>query len=282
MNGILCGIGVGPGDPELLTLKAVRKIKESDIILLPAATRESCHSYGIARLAVPEIDEKEIICRNFPMTRDTAALDAAHDAIAEEVLGWMRQGKKVAFLTIGDPTVYSTFTYIASRIRVAGGQTETISGIPSFCAAAARLGISLGDREEQIRIIPGSAAVRMVSGEDSGNAAVRMVSGEDSGKAAVRDLSGADSGNSATRMETADIDTESETRIYMKSGRKLAELKAVLREEQQALQEGEELQIYSVSNCGMANEETGCGLEEIPEKKGYLTLVIVKRMLRKS
>lgn len=156
MAGILYGIGVGPGEAELMTLKALRCIRESDVVILPAASAEECHAYRIVRQVFPQIAEKFILCRAFPMIKDKVLLQEFHDGLAEEVRAMLEEGKKIAFLTIGDPAVYATYSYVHSRIAEQGLQAEMVSGVPSFCAAAAALGISLGDNKEQIHIIPAS------------------------------------------------------------------------------------------------------------------------------
>lgn len=156
MNGKLYGVGVGPGDPELMTLKAVRVIREADLIVLPALERELCRAYRIARCAVPEIEDKEILCRNVPMTRDGEVLELAVNAVSDELAELLAQGLVIAFLTTGDPSVYSTYHYVHRRILEAGLEAEVVSGVLSFCAAAGRLGLPLAKRDEQIHIVPGS------------------------------------------------------------------------------------------------------------------------------
>lgn len=156
MQGTFYGIGVGPGDPELMTLKAVRCIRESDVIILPAAEKETCHAYRIAEAACPVIREKQCVCLPFPMTKDEAVLMEAHEKIYGRVAEFLEEGKKVVFLTIGDPAVYSTYSYIHRRVEEHGGRAVMVSGVPSFCAAAGALGISLGDNRDEIHIIPGS------------------------------------------------------------------------------------------------------------------------------
>lgn len=94
MEGRLIGVGVGPGDPELLTLAAVRAIRESDCILLPNEKKEECYAYKIVRQVVPEIEEKEICPMQFPMTKDADVLRAAQDRCFAEVRARMMQGKK--------------------------------------------------------------------------------------------------------------------------------------------------------------------------------------------
>lgn len=147
--GVLYGIGVGPGDPELMTLKAINTIKACDIIAIPAVSKDECYVYGI----VP------------------------------------------------------------------------------FCAAAARLGISLGEMMDEIHIIPASYDVRDTVGYGG-------------------------------------------TCVYMKSGKKLAELIEVLRTGDAIRKK--KMTVYGVTNCGMESERVYRGLDELTEAKGYLTIVIVK------
>lgn len=229
-NGKLYGIGVGPGEPELLTLKALRRIQESDIIILPAEPKEECCAYLSVRKVWPELEQKESMCLPFPMIRDKEALEKAHDKIYAEIRAMLSEGKRAGFITIGDPTVYSTYSYVEKRARRDGFVCETISGVPSFCAAAAALGISLGENREEIHIIPASYDIQKTLA-----------------------LPG--------------------TKIYMKSGKRLGELKQAL----MALPEGRQ-RIYAVSSCGLDNEKKYYSAEELDENSGYLTLVIVKEV----
>ena len=146
----------------------------------------------------------------------------------------MMKGKKLVFLTIGDPSVYSTYHYIHRRVLAAGMSATMISGVPSFCAVAARLGISLADQGEEIHIIPGSYAVE----------------------------------------DTVDY---AGTRIYMKSGKKLERLIGMLRTELvRRKQQGENLEVYGVSNCGLPEECVMHGVDALTQAVSYLTIVIVK------
>lgn len=158
-KGIFYGVGVGPGDPELMTLKAVKIIGQCSVIVLPSKSREDCYAYKIAKEVVPEIDEKIILPMDFPMTKDEEKLTKAYDLILATIEKYLAKGMDVAFLTIGDPTVYSTYIYIHYLIMNSGYNTQIISGIPSFCAGAARLGISLGEQSQEIHIIPGTYPV---------------------------------------------------------------------------------------------------------------------------
>lgn len=156
MSGILYGVGVGPGDPELLTLKALRILRESDVIAIPAKSREACVAYRIALGACPELERKAVLPVPMPMTKDPAALERSHEAAASAIAGQLEQGRQVAFVTLGDPTVYSTYLYIHRKIAGRGYETAIVSGIPSFCAAAARLNQGLAEQAQPLHILPGT------------------------------------------------------------------------------------------------------------------------------
>lgn len=160
MKGKIYGVGVGPGDPELLTLKAVRCIREADLLAIPGRTRETCAAYRIAAGAIPGLERKEVLPIVFPMTKDEEVLAASHEAGARAVSEVLDRGKNVAFLTLGDPTVYSTCLYLHKRLTAMGYEAEMIPGVPSFCAAAARLSVGLGEKAEAIHILPGSYPVK--------------------------------------------------------------------------------------------------------------------------
>ena len=138
-KGKLYGVSVGPGDPELMTLKAVRIIREADVIALPHRDKEKCVSYKIAVQSVPEMDEKEFLMIHMPMTKDREQLKKAHEDGVNAVAEMLDRGKNIAFLTLGDVCIYSSCQYIYQPIKEMGYDTELISGVPSFCAAAARL-----------------------------------------------------------------------------------------------------------------------------------------------
>ena len=154
MKGIAYGVGVGPGDPELMTIKAVRLIKENDVIAVPGKAAQDSVAYKIAAGAVPEIAEKELVPVYMPMTKDAEALARAHREGAELIESYLDKGKNVVFLTLGDSTVYCTFSYLQHILEADGYRVELVNGIPSFCAAAARLGISLTEWDEMLHILP--------------------------------------------------------------------------------------------------------------------------------
>lgn len=154
MYGIAYGVGVGPGDPELMTLKAVRLIQENKVIALPGKNPKETLAYRIAVAAVPELADKELIPIYMPMTHDKAEQQRCHEAGAAVMEEYLRKGENVIFLTLGDSTVYCTFTYLQNILEAHGFETRLVSGIPSFCAAAARVNIPLSIWNEEIHVLP--------------------------------------------------------------------------------------------------------------------------------
>lgn len=154
MYGIAYGVGIGPGDPEMMTLKAVRLIRENDVIALPGKEPKETMAYKIAVAAVPELAEKELISVYMPMTHDKAEQDLWHHKGAAKMEEYLKQGKNVIYLTLGDSSIYCTFTYLQNIMEADGFETRLVSGIPSFCAAAARMNIPLSLWNEQIHVLP--------------------------------------------------------------------------------------------------------------------------------
>ncbi len=156
-TGKLYGIGVGPGDPELITVKAVRAIKEADIIFTAASSK---NTYSLAvEIAAPYITETAVTRQlGFPMTKTTEEVEAAWIANAKEIAVVLKEGKTAAFLTLGDPVTYSTFGYILKKMNCIMPEAiiETIPGITSFHAASARLNRILVEGEESLLVTSGA------------------------------------------------------------------------------------------------------------------------------
>jgi len=153
MAGKLYGLGVGPGDPELLTLKAVRLLREADVVAVPD---KGDGEQTALRIVAAHIAGKPLLRCTVPMVRERSALDKAHDEIAGAICARLEQGWTVVYITLGDPTIYSTYAYIHRRVRSRGYEAELVPGVPSFCAAAARLGVSLCEGSERLLIVPAS------------------------------------------------------------------------------------------------------------------------------
>ncbi len=156
-KGILIGVGVGPGDPELVTLKAVRMIGEADRIILPQSKAKEARAYKIALGAVPALTDKCLLGLDFPMTRDKEKRDRQIRANYEAIRSYLAAGEKLAFLTIGDPCIYSTFCYLKTCAEEEGYATALVNGIPSFVAAAARWNIPLCLDDEEVHLLNGKS-----------------------------------------------------------------------------------------------------------------------------
>jgi precorrin-2/cobalt-factor-2 C20-methyltransferase len=154
--GTLYGIGVGPGDPELITVKAFRLMKESPVIAYPKK-RMGGKSYAleIAELYL-DTEEKEMLGLVFPMTKDKATLEKEWNKTVAACWSYLREGKDVAFLTEGDPNLYSTFIHMARLMQELYPEVSirTVPGISSILGAASQLQLPLADGDEQVAIIP--------------------------------------------------------------------------------------------------------------------------------
>lgn len=155
-TGTLYGIGVGPGDPELITVKAFRMLKECPVIAYPRK-RMGAKSYAleIVELYV-NTAEKEMLGLIFPMTRDQAALDREWNKTAELCWQHLQAGRDIAFVTEGDPNLYSTFIHMARLMQELHPEVpiSSVPGISSVLGAAARLNLPLADGDDQVAIIP--------------------------------------------------------------------------------------------------------------------------------
>lgn len=165
MKGTLYCIGVGPGDPELLTVKAVKYIQKCPVLAVPqghtgVTTAKSILLQAIENGAAVDLQDKLILTVDFPMTRDAAVLEEAHAAGAAAIEAQLQQGRDVALITLVCPTVYASSIYVHRRIHDDGYATEIIPGVPSFCAAAARLQQPLCEQDEPLTIIPGGRSDR--------------------------------------------------------------------------------------------------------------------------
>ncbi len=155
IQGKFFGIGVGPGDPELLTLKALRLLNESDIIFVPVSRGGSkSRAYQIVSQAIPNPPLVEELL--FPMTEDLQVLKEHWEKGGERVAFEINQGKKVSFITLGDPLLYSTFSYLLKEVKERSKNLDLtiVPGIPSFTAAGATLGIPLTEGDEPLALLP--------------------------------------------------------------------------------------------------------------------------------
>lgn len=243
MPGKLYGIGIGPGDPELMTIKAVRILSTCNYLAVPGENPKNTLAYGI----VEKLDKKvgiglagkKVLGLSMPMTKNEKKLEESHALAEKTIRDLLDQGQDIAFLTLGDPTIYSTYMYVHERIAAKGYEVEIINGISSFLSAAAKAGLHLGSKNEQIHIIPASYDIEE-----------------------ALELSG--------------------TKIFMKAGRAYVHLKKALQHKYgfpASLEDWEKTsnpEVVMVENCSMEAEAIYRGLEELPETAGYYTIVFVK------
>lgn len=245
MQGTFYGVGVGPGDPGLLTLKAIRTIEKCQVLAIAVSSPDlknpvyeeaepteealsylqKCVAYNIVIQEVPKVRKKPKLYLPMPMMKEKGRLKEIHDRCADTAEELLNQGKSIAFITLGDPSIYSTCLYVQKRLKRRNVRTELIPGIPSFCAAACELNMGLVENKEELHVIPASYGV-----EES-----------------LR-LSG--------------------TKVLMKAGRKMPAVKRAVREAG--------LHMDMVENCGMPDQHVYRSEEEIPDDAGYYSLIMIK------
>lgn len=240
--GTLYGIGIGPGNPDLITVAAIKTLGRVDVILAASSSKND-HSIaqGIAGAYLPE--HAQILKLDFPMTMDRAVLEKAWSDNLEQVTAVLEQGRNAAFITLGDPLIYSTFGYLLTLMRRERPEinVEVIPGITSFQAAAARTGTILCENSQNLLVVPG-----------------------------IRD------------KESLDADlAQADNAVILKAYRNLPVIVQSLQDEVSARTKGdhktEQRDIAFISRLGLDNEIICPGLENIPEKPNYLSLILATR-----
>jgi len=151
-DGTLYGLGVGPGDPELITLKAHRILNQATVIAYPAPDVGDSLARAIAAPHIPD-GRTEIVIRT-PMVPGNFPAHDVYDAYADEIAGHLTAGRDVAVLCEGDPFLYGSFMYLFARL--AGDfRTQVVPGVSSLGACAAAAGVPLVSRNETLAILPG-------------------------------------------------------------------------------------------------------------------------------
>lgn len=151
MSGTLYLVGTGPGDPELLTLKAVRILGHVDVVAYPQKTGEESFSYRIAKTHVNAAAEKLPI--DIPMSVDRVPAQNAYDALAIQLKERLQAGKKIAYLCEGDPLYYGSAMYLIERIE-AEFEIQVVPGITSLTASAAAIKRPIAARNDVLKILP--------------------------------------------------------------------------------------------------------------------------------
>ncbi len=230
-HGTLYGIGVGPGDPDLITLKAVKTLHRVDVVLAAASTKNEA-SLALS-IATPHLAlGVEILRLGFPMPRDAAVLDAAWNANAKAVAEILDAGKSAAFLTLGDPLTYSTFGYLARALAPrTNAPVEVVPGVTSYQAAAARTGRVLVESGESMAVVSGVA----------------------------------DEASLTRVLENA------QSAVILKAYKNLPVIRRVLKKL------GLDDACVFVTRLGLEGEEVISGLDNLPEKPSYFSLLLVRK-----
>ncbi len=156
-RGIIYGVGIGPGDPKLLTLRALSLLKDERIIIMPKPRgKDESLALRIVMEHIPP--DKEIIYIEYPMSRDKEILKAHWRGLAEEILAYLDHGENVVYVTLGDPFVYSTYIYLIRALREISSDVEvqTVPGISSYSLAASIANVPLCEHDEELILYPAS------------------------------------------------------------------------------------------------------------------------------
>lgn len=155
-KGKLIGIGIGPGDPDLITIKALKVLSKVPVICAPKSSlSKPSLALSIVKQVIHDLEKNhDIIEPLFPMVEDENTLEGYWSDAADLIEKRLNAGLDVAFITLGDPTIFSTFSYVMKIIKARGHVVEIIPGITSFTTCAASAGISLAEKNEILIIIP--------------------------------------------------------------------------------------------------------------------------------
>lgn len=161
-RGSLVGIGIGPGDADLLTLRAVDRLKGLDTVFTPRASDDSeSLAYSIARDHIPR--DCEVVSLLFPMTRSSTELESHWEQAALLVVEHISRNERCGFLTLGDPLLFSTFIYLIEAVKLLAPDVsvEIVPGVSAPFAAASRAGVALGRGDESVALITGEQIERL-------------------------------------------------------------------------------------------------------------------------
>ena len=156
-KGKLYGIGVGPGDTELLTLKAARILKTVPVVFTPKSAKEK-ESIALS-IVRPILEERQdykrlmLVTPIFPMIEDKEELEKIWTSASEMIAQYLDSGRDVAFITLGDPSVFSTYSYLQKKLK-GNYEIETVPGITSFTACAAARNEALVEQNDILTVVP--------------------------------------------------------------------------------------------------------------------------------
>ncbi len=152
MTGNISGVSLGPGEPELITLKALKVLQEADVIYCPG-TQAKSRARDILEALPIKMDRVRLF--HVPMSKDRTLANQAYDAICAEIADLVTMGKNVAITAEGDSGFYSSVNYMFDKLACMGLPISTIAGVPAFIAAGAISGLHIVKQEEKLVVLPG-------------------------------------------------------------------------------------------------------------------------------
>ena len=156
MAELVC-VGCGPGDPELLTVKAVKAIRNADVIMCPTSREgKTSIAYSIVSSVINPSKRPDVVNLVFPMVKDNKVLKDTWEKNAQAIADAIKAGKNVVYLTVGDPSLYSTWIYLQRELKSKHPEIKitVIPGIVSMFAFASKVGISIAEGDETVAVIP--------------------------------------------------------------------------------------------------------------------------------
>lgn len=162
MIGRLIGVGVGPGAPDLITLRAQRVLSQAHVVAVPRSSpRARSLAWQTCRQSYEPHPDQQRLFLHFPMTKDPKVLRPALERALDELAQPLQAGKDVAFITVGDPFTYSTFIYVRAQalVRWPELEVEVVPGVTSLTAVPAAAGVPLADGQERIAVLPATYGI---------------------------------------------------------------------------------------------------------------------------
>jgi len=156
MAELVC-VGCGPGDPDLLTVKAVKAIRNADVIMCPTSKEgKTSIAYSIISSVIDNTRKPDVVNLVFPMVKDKQILEDTWKKNAQKIADTIQTGKNVVYLTVGDPSLYSTWIYLQRELKLKHPEIKitVIPGIVSMFAFASKVGISIAEGDETVAVIP--------------------------------------------------------------------------------------------------------------------------------
>ncbi len=165
MPNPICFVSLGPGDPELITLKGLKKLRQADIVYCPATLDRNGRLLSRAARIVEELEIRGSAIRLFslPMSKDRAEAREAYDNLYEMAVADRDGGKRVVIVAEGDAGFYSSIQYIYDKFRENRIEAERIAGVPAFIAAGALAGLHIAKQEERLIVMPGTLTAEELS-----------------------------------------------------------------------------------------------------------------------